>query len=603
MNAFAKYVVVLCALAAALPIRAAEQVRVAAQVDTSGDIYVGEPFTYNIIIEGEDKPGRVDLGPLTRYNPQSLGNRDLSQTTIRTINKKTTTTIIKRFVMSYALTCEQPGRIRLPSVKVTIDEQTFQTNPISLNILKPGTTDRLDLQLALSEQECYVGQPVTITGKFYVSANIGEFQLNVPVFNSDAFTFDDPDIIDPGAQQYRLSAAMTEPVFVTKREVTHKGRKAILLSFSKIMIPKQPGRIDIRPASVSADVEVDRKRSFFGSQPVYKRFMVASEPLTLTVLALPEQDKPVDFYGLVGRYSISASAKPTTVNVGDPITLTVTISGDYLKAVRWPRLEHVPELAKNFKIPSQVSSPAVRQGVKIFTQTIRANNDKVTRIPPIPLVFFDADKGCYIVEKSEPIDLTVAPTKILTGQDLQGREITRAAREIEAIKKGLAANYEGFDALKNQSFTPARAVISPHFALIWTPPLILLLAGLVIRFSTRSDPDRAAARRRRSALKRATRELNTVASANAHNKAEMLASAMKQYVGDRFDKVTGSLTAADCRRVIEQNTALAGSAHRFEEIVAHCEAARYASVETAVDNERIKSAIELLREIENKTRR
>jgi len=107
MGVVTKHIIVLWVFAAALPAQAADQLRVYAQVDTSKDIYVGESFTYNIIIEGENRPGRVDLSPLTQYSPQSLGNRDLSQTTIRTINNRTTTTIVKRYVMSYALTCDE----------------------------------------------------------------------------------------------------------------------------------------------------------------------------------------------------------------------------------------------------------------------------------------------------------------------------------------------------------------------------------------------------------------------------------------------------------------------------------------------------------------
>ena len=81
---------------------------------------------------------------------------------------------------------------------------------------------------------------------------------------------------------------------------------------------------------------------------------VNSQPLKLTVLPLPEQGKPEGFYGLVGRYTIEASATPTQVSVGDPITLIIKIGGSrYLKPVQWPELEKVAELARNFKIPSQ----------------------------------------------------------------------------------------------------------------------------------------------------------------------------------------------------------------------------------------------------------
>ena len=45
------------------------------------------------------------------------------------------------------------------------------------------------------------------------------------------------------------------------------------------------------------------------------------------VPALPEQNKPANFSGAVGSFTMSATAGPTTVTVGDPITVRVQISG------------------------------------------------------------------------------------------------------------------------------------------------------------------------------------------------------------------------------------------------------------------------------------
>ena len=76
-------------------------INVFAQVDTSQDIYIGENFGYHIIIDGKNKAGQVDLTPLAQYNPQSAGNRDVSQTSISIINGKAAQNITKRYVMSY----------------------------------------------------------------------------------------------------------------------------------------------------------------------------------------------------------------------------------------------------------------------------------------------------------------------------------------------------------------------------------------------------------------------------------------------------------------------------------------------------------------------
>jgi hypothetical protein len=77
---------------------------------------------------------------------------------------------------------------------------------------------------------------------------------------------------------------------------------------------------------------------------------------------------------------------------------------------------------------------------------------------------------------------------------------------------------------------------------------------------------------------------------------------MKQYIGQRFDKVAGSLTADDCQQVILSGTGDSESANRFREIISDCEEARYASVRRRFDAETIENASRLIRTIDKKSK-
>jgi hypothetical protein len=604
MNIYLRYVFIYLILSTLLVGSSAAQIRVFAQVDTDNDIYVGENFSYNIIIDGTNKAGQVDLAPLAQYNPQSAGNRDVSQTSISIINGKTTQNITKRYVMSYLLSSNQTGSINLPAVRVTIDGKIYQTNAVDINVIKPGTTDQLDLEVTLSEQQCYVGQPVIMTIKFYISADIGDFNFNIPAFTSDDFYIEEPDSTNPQAREYNLGNGLT--VYVSQYRTTHNNRESILLTFSKVLIPKRAGTIEIEPATVSADVAVGRTRNrnslfddFFGSNVQYKRFMVGSEPTQLNVLNLPDEGKPSDFYGLVGKYTITSSATPIEVSVGDPITLNIKIGGSkYLKPVQWPELEQIPELKNNFKIPSQKASPTIEDGTKVFTQTIRANNDRITEIPPIPLAYFDAEKGQYVTAKTEPIKIKVSPSKVLTGEDLEGTEFVSVSKEVEATRKGLSANYESLDALENQSFSPVAALVQPDYLVIWGMPLALLIFSSLHQFLTHSTPEKVAKKRQRNAAGKAIGQLKEITS--AHKKHELLASTMKQYIGERFDKSAGSLTPKDCFEIIAESTDDKTIAEKYQQIIADCEAARYASIETDINSNQIAEVEELIKIIEKK---
>ncbi len=608
MKAIVKHILVAFLLAPAITSQAFAKIQVFAQVDTSKDIYVGESFAYNVIIDGENKPGQVDLAPLARYNPQNAGNRDVSKSSVTIINGKMTQSVTKRYVMSYALTAGRVGRVQLQPVTVTIDGKDYQTNPVEVNILQPGNTDKLDLEVKLSDTSCYVGQPVIMTVNFYILADIGDFQFNIPPFSSKAFYVEDPDMATKGAKQYRLRTGMT--ITASQYRVTHKGRDSVLLTFSKVLIPRHAGQIQLAPTSVSADVAVGRQKrrgsifdDFFG-RTQYKRFIVKSKPLTLSVLPLPQQGKPAEFYGLVGRYGISASASPTEVNRGDPITLIIKIGPNkYLKPVQWPTLEQIPEMAQNFKIPSEKSSPTMQKGFKVFTQTIRPSNNDVTRIPPIPLAFFDVDKGKYIVAQTEPIKLEVTPTKKLTAADFVGPDASPVTREVEAIKKGLSANYENLDILTNQSFSPLGAATSLPYAPIWALPFAALIASLLIKLFTHTTPGKIAASRRRRACANAAAKLKKIAHDTSHEPHELLVAAMKQYISQRFDRTAGSLTSHDCHQIIVAATNDTQVADAYRDIIDNCESARYAATDADIDSTKIAEVIKLIRDIEKKSKK
>ena len=108
----AKHIILFFAVTVVLAASASAQVRVSAQVESGKDIYVGEGFTFFIVIQGSDKAGKVDLEPLRQFNPQSTGNRKQSSTNI--INNKVTKTVTT--IMTYNLTADQAGQVRIPSL-------------------------------------------------------------------------------------------------------------------------------------------------------------------------------------------------------------------------------------------------------------------------------------------------------------------------------------------------------------------------------------------------------------------------------------------------------------------------------------------------------
>lgn len=582
----------------ALPLLASNlvqaQTRVYAKVDSDTTIYPGQRFTYSVMVEGGATPSRIDISPLAPFNPV----RTVSGQQMRQINGRMSVT----YSENYSILAEKVGTMVLPSVTVVVNDKTYTTDPVEVTVSEPGTTDRLDLEVTLSDRTCYVGQPVVMTVRWIFKAPVKDASFDVPVFKSEDFYLEDAAASD-GADARMEAAIHGIRVIYSETRERIKGMEAGVISFEKILLPKRPGQITLDPVTVSADMAVGRVRTNEIFNPIrtkYERFSVQSDPLTLEVSPLTETGKPPEFYGLMGRYTIEAQATPTKVSVGDPITLTLRIGGSpYLKPVQWPDLQTL--LGDDFKVPTEKASPVVEDGVKVFTQTIRANSDAVTEIPPIPLAYFDGQTGAYAVARTAPIKLEVAPTKVLTERDVEGTTPGAVGRAVEALREGFSANYYGPEVLVPQMFSPISALARPGYAVLWAVPLMGFAASIAYRLGTRTSPEAVARKRRRRALQAATQRLKTISARPADEREELLVTALRGYLGDRFGKTAGSLTADDCRGVVLEATNDLELAEQFRAKVATFEAARYASLDTPVDATQIEEAMELLQQVEEKS--
>jgi hypothetical protein len=153
------------------------------------------------------------------------------------------------------------------------------------------------------------------------------------------------------------------------------------------------------------------------------------------------------------------------------------------------------------------------------------------------------------------------------------------------------------------SFSPVSALISPGYAPLWSVPLGILILSSVAKLFTSTSPEKVAAKRRRQACSRAVNQLKKIASTEAAQRNELVVSIMKRYIGDRFEKMAGSLTPDDCYDTIITATKDTENADKFRRTVAGFEAGRYSSINLNIDSGKIKDIIDLVRNIEKKSKK
>ena len=535
-----------------------EEVSVRLQVE-SRTVYMGESFLVQISVDGADEAEQPDLSGVRDFTVEYLGGQNNSSQSITIINGKMERVVERGFVFNYRFTPTKVGTLVIPQIAVNVGGKPHRTVPVTIEVTEPGETDEFKLRIELSSETCYVGEPVRLDVTWYLRKDVQDYRFTAPLLQSTDFEFAVPEVrMDNSRRYYRIALGGGEVVAEKGRGMVD-GVTYATLEFSIILIPRRAGSFVIPEFIVACEASSGRvsNRDFFDDffrddffslrRGKLEKFVVPSNKLSLEVKDLPTEGRPPDFSGLVGRYRISSSASPTEVNIGDPITLTVTLEGpEYLEQAELPPLQEQTELMRYFKIPDERADGRVEGGRKVFTQTIRAKSEDVTEIPPIRLSYFDTGEERYRTVETEPIPIEVNPTRVVTASDAEGVEAGPAGAPIERWTEGIAYNFEGPSVLEQQDLGTESLAAEPLLiGAIALPPVIYLslLAGLLLVRRSKRDPE---ARRARGAFRKLTKALDS--SSRSGDFHERALEALRHYLGDKLNRPGATLTALDIDR-------------------------------------------------------
>lgn len=581
-----------------------------------GPLYVGDPFTLQIRVSGSDQPEPPDLSGLDDFLVQYQGGSQNNSSSITYINGQITKTVSRGFVFSYQLTPEQTGTLTIPALFIQADGRTVRTRPITVTVLKPETTDNIKLQLFLSEDHCYMGESVTLTVIWYLRQDVRSFNFVIPLLDkTDWFYFIDPEINQKSSKKYYRIPLADSEVIAEQGKDSLDGTQYTTITFSKVLIPKKPGDLSIEPATVACEIlsgyrQSQRRRPFGGDffsgvfggrQGIYKKVVVPSNALHLKVNQVPIQGKPANFAGHIGKYKISSKATPTDVNVGDPITLTITLSGpEYPDQVFLPPLSNQANLARDFKIPQERATGETRGKTRVFTQTLRALRPDVKQIPSIELPYFDTTAGKYKIAKTPPIPITVKSTRIVTALDAEGRSLPMvSSNEVETWTKGIAYNYEDLSVIQNQR-TGFILVRSPAWMIsAMVPPilyLMILLTTLIIR-KKQADPQAMLAKK---AFSKLCADLKTDAHLEYEKlKIDNVLDALRHYLGAKLRMSSQAIVFGDVYSILAEKGVSKELLNALKSIFDACEAGRYAGTTGDVDSSMLsKKTIKTAKKLE-----
>lgn len=436
-------------------------------------VYVGQQFLLQIQVQGTDQPDPLDLGPLEPvFTVSEAGGGPSNSTQVSIVNGRMTRQVQRGYNFNYRLAARTAGDHVIPALTISVSGRSARTQPIALRVLPPQENDDFKLRMSLSETRAYVGQPVRLTVAWYIGREVRDFSFTMPLLDDRRFDVLESDSALSAANRAQASDEVMEIQLGDRRATARKGRGEVdgrsytLLRFEKLLIPRTRGDIVLPAATVTFVTPgpgQSRPRGMlddffgggffsgvFGRQRLLETLAIPSNRPRLAVLDLPAAGRPAGFNGWIGEFQIQAEGKPTSVAVGEPITLSLRVRGPgMLATAQLPPLDQQPALAQDFKIPREMATGENRGGARYFTQTLRAKHDGVTQIPPIELNYFSPNARAYRTARSEPVPLEVEASRIVTAEDAEGSGVAEPRQlEVASSEQGIAHNYVDASALE-----------------------------------------------------------------------------------------------------------------------------------------------------------
>lgn len=559
------------------------------------EVYVGESFVFQIQIEGAGNPHEPDFSSVQDFAVEKIGGEQNNSESVTIINGRVSRVTHHGYVFSYRLTPKKTGTLIIPSLEVQAGGEKVHTRAVRIIVSEPQETEDFKLRMSLSQNQCFIGEPVILTVVWYINKGVREMEFTMPLLDDKRFALDDTEIDTTSSEDLFAIPIGAGKVIAKKGQGVLDGKTYTTLTFQKVLIPKQAGVMDMPRSIVSCSALVGST----WQRDTYKKFVTPSNYLKLEVKELPETGKPPGFKGHIGSYKLSVAASPLEVYVGDPITLTITVSGPlYLKNVELPPLDQDIRLNRHFKVPKEMSSGKLANGQKIFTQTIRAMHDNVREIPSIELPYFDTTTGKYAIAHSKSIPLKVLPTKVITAQDAEGTSKPLKS-ELELWSEGIAYNYEDISALKNQDYRVATLSKDRrwYFALLFPFACYIVLLGSVTYLRKKqANPE---VQRAKKAYRHFLSALDNIAKSPNEIFSELL-EAIRDYLGSKLRISTASMTYRDVEAILKAKDVKAETMEQLRKIFDECEASKYAggSDTSATSNSIVNKAQHLVEELE-----
>jgi hypothetical protein len=328
--------------------------------------------------------------------PDGVDARYSGQATSTVVVNFDTTRIVR---YTYALTAGAPGTYALGPARMIVDGRPLESNVVEVTVAPrdPEAPTGSGVSATLSDDTPYLGQVVLFEAEYRRVEQVLDARWTLPEFDG----FIDEKTVEGTRKEYAT---------------TLEGQQVVVEEITLPLVAVGEGRRAIGRAGVTAQIPVRRRprsrRDMFFERTEVRTETWTSEPMEVTVQPLPEQGRPADFGGLVGRFSVKATPSSRSVALGESVTVEVRVEGDgTLSGFTLPPLPDDAGLRAYDDEPERAASLAGGRfrTVATFRRAIVPEQEGQLVVPPVRITSFDPVAGAYITVESDPIPLDVRP--------------------------------------------------------------------------------------------------------------------------------------------------------------------------------------------------
>lgn len=403
-----------------LPIQAKNDVTLVAEAP---DVVVsGDQFRLTFTVNTQK--GKDFLAPSISGFDVLMGPSRSQQSSTQIINGKVSSS--SAITYTYILMAGKEGTYTIPAASIEVDGKKIFSNALTIKVLPPdqsagnqhsgqGQSNSSRGQIAggkISDKDLFITataakttvyeqEAILLTYKVYTLVNLRQLYGKMP----DLKGFHTQEIELPQQKTFSLEH--------------YNGRNYNTTIWSQyVLFPQQTGKLEIPSITFEGivaqqTISDDPFDAFFnGGGYIEVKKKIVTPKVTINVKPLP--DKPDNFSGGVGEFTLSSSINAKEVKTNDAVTIKLTIKGaGNMKLINTPEVKfpedfeiYDPKVTNNFDV-----SRAGLSGTQTIEYLAIPRHAGDFTIPQVEFTYFDLKSQAYKTLKTEEYHLKVAKGK------------------------------------------------------------------------------------------------------------------------------------------------------------------------------------------------